>query len=803
MTGNPWDPLGHDGSGEKGFMATNDRSSLTDSNSRSAQGEVGFVVHPTWRLRGDIPEIHLYGRLDSGDSFLAIDTRALPSFYLRVSDATRAADIAVRHGGTVTPSARRTLDGEEVVAIVVRAPNRLGALRHALEEVEIRTYEADVPFAWAYLIDRHIRGSINIQGPWQRGDFVDRVYTDPTLEASEAEPKLISACVSLDQHPQTGAIQDIAMAGFGSQAAQDVRIRYTLAGRDGEPADAVCRTERDLLVAFRDALCRLDPDIIVGWDVGSLVLVALKQRMTACGIPFNLGRSNRLSHVVLPPDASKGQRHDGSQAIVEGRQILDAARIVLSGQRRFEDVELASISRELLGRIPNSVSERVQAVLDILETDNLIQLTVRRSLLIGIPLQRAWTSVQAFDFLYLSELHARGMVAPTRDTDRRGGSPAPGGLILSPRAGTARNVLVLDFKSLYPSIIRTFNIDPVTQISDPADGQDAILAPNGAAFTRESGILPKILDRFFESRAAAKTRGDDVASYAYKIIMNSFYGVLGTSSCRFASQSISGAITSFGQQLLRWTRDTLQGEGLTVIYGDTDSLFIDAGASFARSAEEATQRGQAIAARINEQLRNYLAVTYGVVSRLELEMEKVYTRFFLPTVRGEQRGRAKGYAGLIVDRQGERVDVVGMEAVRRDWTPLARRFQRELLDLAFHDASEQAIEAYVVRTLQQLRRGELDAELVYLKSLRKPLSEYTKTQPPHVQAAALLPEKKAPGDVIRYVITLQGPQPEDYIQAPIDYAHIIQKQLQPIADSLSGLIALPRYLFGSGQIGLF
>jgi len=784
-------------------MAKAERSISIQPKNHDERPVVGFIVHPTWCVRVGVPEIHLYGRLNSGETFLLIDTHTQPGFYLRVSEAVRGREIAARLGGKLVPTNRRTLDGEETESITVSAPGKIGAIRRALAEAEVRTYEADVPFAWAYLIDRHLRGAVEIRGSWQKGSLVDRVYRNPDLEPCEAEPQLIAASLSLDLDPQTGAIQAVSLAGSGTKASESSNLSLALEGHEAAATAEIVPTERDLLLALRHSLCELDPDLIIGWDVVSAVLIPLKERMIACDIPFNLGRSNRLSRVTPPSASSERRRRGTAQAIIEGRQILDARGIARSGHRRFDDLELATVSHDVLGYVPDSVSERAQAVLDILRADNLIQLTVRRSLLIGIPLQRAWTSVQAFDFLYLSELHERGIVAPTRDVDRRGGASAPGGLILSPRAGIARNVLVLDFKSLYPSVIRTFNIDPATQISDPADGQDVILAPNGAAFSRAPGILPSILDRFFESRAQAKTHGDDVASYAYKIIMNSFYGVLGTSSCRFASQSISGAITSFGQHLLRWTRDVLQDEGLIVIYGDTDSLFVDAGLPADIAPEKAAVRGQQIASRINEQLAEYLASTYGVESRLELEMEKVYTRFFLPTVRGEDRGRAKGYAGLIVDSDGDHVDVVGMEAVRRDWTALARRFQRELLDLAFHDASEEAIEARVVTTLQQLRRGDLDTELVYQKTLRKPIAEYTKTRPPHVQAAALFPEEKTPGDVIRYVITLRGAQPIGHINAPIDYAHILQKQLQPIASSLAALIHLPEHFFGSGQIGLF
>jgi DNA polymerase II len=780
-----------------------DRATPAQSELHSAQIAVGFVVHSTWFVHAGVPEIHLYGRLNSGETFLIIDTRDKPKFYLRIGESVRAREIASRFGAKLSSTSRRTMDGEEIESITVSAPGKLGALRRAFGEAGIRTYEADVPFAWSYLIDRHLRGAIEICGSWQKGSNVSRIYRNPGLSSNEAEPTLVTVSLSLDLDPQTGTIQAAALAGTGSQLAQKVSVHLALVD-SGRDADILIQsTERDLLLTFRHSLCQIDPDVITGWDVVSTVLVPLKERMAVHGIPFNLGRSNRLSRVTLPSASSDRRRRGNAQAIIEGRQILDARNIVRSGQRRFDDLELATVSRDVLGCEPISVSQRARVVLDILEADNLIQLTVRRSLLIGIPLQRAWTSVQAFDFLYLSELHARGVVAPTRDVDRQGGAPAPGGLILSPRAGKARNVLVLDFKSLYPSIIRTFNIDPAAQITDPADGQDVILAPNGAAFSREPGILPMILDRFFESRAKAKSHGDTVASYAYKIIMNSFYGVLGTSSCRFGSQSISGAITSFGQHLLRWTRDVLEVEGFTVIYGDTDSLFVDARIPADGSPEEATQLGQTIADRINDQLNDYLSSTYGVVSRLELEMEKVYTRFFLPTVRGENRGRAKGYAGLIVDSNGDHVDVVGMEAVRRDWTTLARRFQRELLDLAFHDATDKVIESHVSETLKQLRRGDLDAELVYRKTLRKPLDEYIRSQPPHVQAAAMLPEAKLPGDVVRYVVTLRGPRPIENIDAALDYTHIIQKQLAPIAKSLDALIHLPEHLFGSGQIELF
>jgi DNA polymerase-2 len=453
--------------------------------------------------------------------------------------------------------------------------------------------------------------------------------------------------------------------------------------------------------------------------------------------------------------------------------------------------------------------EDARLVLDILRREGLVDLAIAKSLLIGTPLEQTGMSVASFEFLYMEHLHQRGIVAPTLGTDQGELDRAPGGGIITPRAGLFENVMALDFRSLYPSIIRTFNIDPLSYRRQGAD--DEITAPNGARFDREPGILPGILDRFFVSRDEAKKRGDERASYAYKIVMNSFYGVLGTPGCRFASSTLAGAITTFGQHILYWTRDLVAGQGHDVIYGDTDSLFIAGGASDGSG-------GPQIAAFVNGRLARYVRERYGVESRMELEFERLYRRFFLPPMRtgggpaavsgaeGEEeetgaRGRAKGYAGLLASGA---IEIVGMEAVRHDWTGLAQDLQRDLLDWIFHDVPASEIAGRIRALLRALREGRMDARLTYRKSLRKPVEAYTKSSPPHARAAALLPPEERTG-LIRYVWTADGPQPEARRTAPLDYAHYAEKQVRPIVESVAPYIGLDaRELFAEGgQLNLF
>jgi DNA polymerase-2 len=181
---------------------------------------------------------------------------------------------------------------------------------------------------------------------------------------------------------------------------------------------------------------------------------------------------------------------------------------------------------------------------------------------------------------------------------------------------------------------------------------------------------------------------------------------------------------------------------------------------------------------LNEFWADTLPVEYGVDSYLEIEMEELYRRFFMPTIRGSEKGSKKRYAGLVGSGEHTEVRFTGLESVRSDWTPLARRFQRELYRRVFHDLP---YEDYVQQVAADLMAGLLDEELVYRKRVRRPLEDYKKNVPPHAQAAR---KSKNPGRWIRYVITTQGPEPLDNNPSPIDYHHYLDRQLAPAADAL-------------------
>ncbi len=426
---------------------------------------------------------------------------------------------------------------------------------------------------------------------------------------------------------------------------------------------------------------------------------------------------------------------------------------------------------------------------EIFEQAELIGFSIERAQLTGLEMDRAGGSVAAFDNLYLPRLHRKGYIAPNIG-DYQGELSAPGGYVMDSRPGLQESVLVLDYKSLYPSIIRTFRVDPYARVAaEAASPDDVIPGYDGASFHKQEHILPQIIESLWAARDQAKRESNAALSQAIKIIMNSFYGVLGTSGCRLHDSRLTSSITRRGHDIIIQTVKLIEAEGYEVIYGDTDSVFVSLNGKFDNRA--AGEIGQQLVEAINRYWHDHLRQQYGIESCLEMEFETHFRQFFMPTTRGSDQGSKKRYAGLVDDEQGHRQIIYkGLETVRTDWTELARDFQQALYQLIF-DGDDPA--EYIHQTIADLHAGKFDAKLVYRKRLHKKLGEYQKNIPPHAQAAikaeAEFRQRKEPSRYrnrswVEYVITVAGAQTLECQSARLDYEHIVERQLTPIADTI-------------------
>jgi DNA polymerase-2 len=768
----------------------------------------GFILQPTYRIESGRPVVLLYGTLEDGGSFLVRETRQLPRFYVLQSDAERVAALGLSVGDA---EGATTMRGEPVARGVVALPRDSRRVLERLVRAGIPSFEADVRFAYRYLIDRGVRGTLEIRGPSAPGEGIDHVFDSPSVTPADWTPRLAALSIDIETDPRAERLLSVALCGCGVSEV----LLLTPPGYDC-PATAIpFETERDLLRGMVDRIRQIDPDVITGWNVIDFDLAVLQRMARRRGVPLKLGRGAEPVR-ILPASSPRGS----SRAQIVGRVVLDGIQLLRGAFVKVERYGLNAVAHEILGRGktitgPDRAGEILTAfeedrphlvrynlndaklVLEILDRLRLLELSVERSRLTGLPPDRVGGSIAAFDFLYLSELRKRNLVGPTVGTTPGSELPTSGGHVLDPQPGLYRNILVFDFKSLYPSVIRTFQIDPLGLVPAPEADDDLIRAPGGAAFRREPGILPRLLDDLFPRREAARAAGDAVASQAIKILMNSFYGVLGSSACRFADPALANAITGLGREILLWSKRRIEELGYPVLYGDTDSLFV---VSHEEEPGAARALGHRVAREINRELARHVRRSWNVESRLELQFEKLYLRLLLPVARHAKTGARKRYAGLVETADGTEVVYTGLEVVRRDWTELAKRVQRELYGRLFAD---RAVDDYLRQIVAEVRAGRRDDLLVYRKGLRRPLASYTASTPQHVAAARKMSGK--PGRVVSYVLTENGPEPADERRSAIDHEHYVQKQVRAVAEPILSLLGLDfdRVVGDESQLRLF
>jgi DNA polymerase-2 len=672
--------------------------------------------------------------------------------------------------------------------------------RNVLREQDIPVRELDIRPTDRYLMERFVTGSANLipERSEQQDGWRD-VYLS-ALKSGSYQPAL--RCLSVDietSYPRTGEPDRLFSIGF---FARDFE-RVIMIGEGGNTASLeYVRDEPALLQRFLDVINDYDPDAILGWNFIQFDMAFLRRKFDEHQLPFRLGRDQS---VVEWREVS-----DRLYVHVAGRVVLDGIECLRNATWQFESFALDDVARDLLGEgkllkgdergrdIERLFDEDKPAlarynlkdcelVLDIFDKTDLLNFLIARSRMTGLLPDRMGGSVAAFEFMYLPRLHRAGWVAPDIG-DGYSAEKSPGGFVMDSRPGLYNNVLVLDFKSLYPSIIRTFRIDPQGLVEGmAADVDDTVPGYFGGRFHRQKHILPDLIRHLGEQREAARSKGNKPLSQAIKIIMASCYGVLGSEGCRFYDTRLSASITKRGHDIILRTSEWIRQQGYDVIYGDTDSVFVWLRDNL--DDESADETGRNLARDLNRWWQDELKADFGLESYLELEYETHYRQFFMPSIRGEETGSKKRYAGIIAS--DSQLVFKGLEAVRSDWTKLARRFQKELYRRVFYGEPYQL---WLKAEVDALLAGERDDELTYRKRLKRPLPMYQRSRPPHAKAAAKMddwlrhhgrPEKyQERGGWISYMLTVNGPEPVEIRQSAIDYNHYLEKQLQPVAEAI-------------------
>lgn len=743
----------------------------------------------------------------------SIFTQQKAVFFILQSDIN-AVEIALKATPSIKPSIEiktiklKNFSLQPMAAVYCQSLQQFYNAKNRLKEKQIAAYETDIRPAERFLSERFITGPVTIHNPQKHSQL-----TNPAIKADSYEPKLSLMSLDIETSYNSDEIYSIAYI------YKDIHLVLMIGNMQSPPADIniqMLANETQLISTFIHHVQKHDPDIFIGWNVINFDFRFLQKKADQLHIPLNIGRSNsRIRWRESNTESNHYFLH------IPGRVVLDGIDTLKSATWNFPSFSLDNVAHELLKRgkliaqtdnhdplykakeikrqfyedkpsLAKYNLEDCQLVLDIFKKTDLIHFAIERARLTGLEMDRVGGSVAAFDNLYLPRLHRKGFTSPNIG-DNKSTHSAPGGYVMSSTPGLFKSVLVLDYKSLYPSIIRTFKVDPYGRIAAKQLTEDKTIAGyDGARFAKDEHILPQLIADLWQARDRAKLQKNSALSQAIKIIMNSFYGVLGTPGCRIHDARLTSSITKRSHDIIKQSVKLIIQQGYKVIYGDTDSVFVSLGQS--HSNLEAKKIGLQLINIINEYWKQHLHSKYAIESYLEMEYETHFQCFFMPTIRGSDKGSKKRYAGMVSLNGEEKIIFKGLENVRTDWTLLAREFQQTLYQKIFNN---EPYDIFIKQCVANLQAGQFDHQLIYRKRLRQSLHQYHKNIPPHARAAinaeVQFKQQKKPSRYqnkgwIEYVMTLNGPETLECQSAKLDYEHYIDKQLTPIANSILSVL---------------
>ncbi|KAF7538764.1 hypothetical protein G7Z17_g12574 [Cylindrodendrum hubeiense] len=567
------------------------------------------------------------------------------------------------------------------------------------------------------------------------------------------------------------------------------------------------KQESDILTFFLAQVDVADPDVILGHQLEGVDYSVLLNRLHEKKI-HQWSRLGRMRRSQWPASIGKmGGNVFAERQVIAGRLLCDLANeagksvmfkcqswsltemcsLYLAGDNRRREFDneaaLGSWAKEKQGFMDyvTHMEADTHYIAALALSVQMLPLTKILTNLAGNSWARTLTGTRAErnEYILLHDFHRHKYICPDKQTfrgrqkaeeEQREGEAADGkkkdkykgGLVFEPEKGLYdKFVLVMDFNSLYPSIIQEFNICFTTvDRAGLTDDDDAV--PEVPA-NQEQGILPKLIATLVSRRRQVKSLMKDktatpeqlatwdIKQLALKLTANSMYGCLGYTKSRFYARPLAVLTTYKGREILRSTKELAEGKSLQVIYGDTDSVMINANVD---NVADALRVGHEFKKAVNDQYR-----------LLEIDIDNIFRRILLQA--------KKKYAAInLVEKDGkyvEKMEVKGLDMKRREYCALSKEISKHLLDEILSgddtEASVARIHEYLREMAGKMREQTIATPkyIIYTQLGKSPKEYPNADSMPQVQVALReLARGKTvrKGDVISYIITGDGTSSE-------------------------------------------
>jgi DNA polymerase I len=701
---------------------------------------------------------------------------------------------------------KRLSEERQVLKVFCKGPETLEkCARECVKQLGVETsFEDRLRYSIKYQIEFEIRPCqwYKVEGTESSIDpeehHVDKVFVTsehPTAIPRESAPNLRLLSFSILAVSPTGSpspIRDpVRLVTWKSKEAHADTIQ-SAKDSDDEPIEGFSRIQQ-----------KSDPDVVFSFGGNTFDWPYLIKRANKTKAKLSVGRDDGPARQSLYGHFSLTGRAN-VDLLDFSQDLYDVKIKTVENVARYLGVEASTPAideteyydhwtRQDRSGLVEQMKARATSIFNVGE--DALDYALQLSNLSALPPDQVLAAAVGFrvDNYMMLEAHKLGELIPGREELNI--IPYKGAIVLEPSVGLHDNVAVLDFSAMYPSLMVKYNISPDTLVDRGGDGVFEVPEVGHHFRKNPPGFYKIVLSQLIASRQAAKReaaktpRGTPehkilkAREKATKVITNATYGYAGWAGSRWYSREVAESAAALGRDTINKSIDIAKNLGLKVLYGDTDSLFV----------------------QYEEKLVNQFIKEIDKNLGLEINLGQLYKRILFTEAK-------KKYAGLLDD--GE-LDVVGMEAIRGDWSNLARNVQNEVLKLVLQDGDPGRARSYVTSLVRDLESAKVPkSSLVIWKTLTKRPDEY-EVNAPHVEVARKMAKEGWPvtvGDKVGFIITkkpgklYQKAEPHFKVSLDqVDYEYYVRNQIVPAATRVLEVFGVAeKDLLGAdrGQISL-
>lgn len=732
-----------------------------------------------------ISEIHLIVKTKEG-VWEFIDSNEKPYFYIIFDEVYQNLEIKLldanfseEKGTEIKIQEMRVVpkkNEENVAQLFFKNTTDLVAIRDKIKKVhgvkEVR--EADILFTRRYLIDKSLEPMSAVEIEWNKDNEQNKLLAIKKID-KELGIELNDACFDLETYSSakqfSNAEKDpIIMIGYVSDKTQKVLSYKHAKFKELE----LLKNEKECISRLVELIKKEEIDFIYTYNGDSFDFPFIKTRAKKNSIDFGIGFNE---------EEPKAKRQGIDFAVkIKGVQHVDVFQLMKLLVRfsviNLVKFDLESVVEQLYGEEKTKVfahelneswdsgkelEKSMQYNLeDTLQTMRLakqyLPMIIEFSKLVKqtpFEVSRASASFLV-EFLLIDKCFHSEILVPNKPIEtavkKRSLVKYEGGYVREPVAGLHENIAVMDFRSLYPSIMISHNVSPETLNCECCKKEKKNLAPSGDYFcTKQTGFLSSILQELLNKRMKIKNELKKIdkknpkyqtlfaQQYALKILLNSFYGYLGYARSRWYSFESAQAIASWARYYVKQIAEKAELAGFESLYNDTDSHFL-------KIPKNKTKKD------VEEFVKK---INTGLTGAMELELEGFYKRGIFVT---KKDGGAAKKRYALLDENGN-LKIVGFEYVRRDWSKIAKQTQKQVIEAVLKEGKPDKAIEIVRKVIQELREGKvLNKDLIVFTQLTKSPHRY-ELDAPHVNAAKKAMKKGKhfeSGSIIDFIITKNG-----------------------------------------------